>query len=82
MTVVGGIETTDMGRTPNGKFYKAGNSSYGPEISFNGFYVVNLPGLGYKAPWHADGTSYCVPQIIGIASRIWGNNPMLTRDGV
>ena len=85
MTVVGGIRTFARAWWDNfeyGKYFREGNSSYGPQISFMALYDINYKSYYGEYAVASSGTSYCGPQICAIAARIWGNNPGLTRQEV
>lgn len=60
-----------------------GGANYGPEVSFAAYGVdVYTTGLDESKAAEDTGTSLAAPIVSGILSRIWGNNPSLTREQV
>ena len=60
-----------------------GGANYGPEVSFAAYGVdVYTTTTDETAPFLDTGTSLAAPIVTGILSRIWANNPMLTRQQV
>ncbi len=81
MTVV--TSHTGLERQVPGEPVRYGGANYGPEVSFAS-YGVNVYSTGVDE-WSANegtGTSYSAPIVAGILSRIWANNPSLTRQQV
>ena len=60
-----------------------GGANYGPEVSFAAYgYDVHTTGVDESQPNSDTGTSLAAPIVVGILSRIWANNPSLTRQQV
>ena len=62
---------------------RSGFANYGPEVSFAAYgYDVHTTGVDENQPDSDTGTSLAAPIVAGILSRIWANNPSLTRQQV